>query len=308
LKGAIICATGIGDGVIFSLLAHHLHTLGYEVTLFGNPCLLEIQPWFPSFTYKPLPSTEAEMEKILSSYDRIFVENDNSFRSAYFLSHRNENVSFIFPSYKESKHGLLHPNDTIFPSDVSMVEGLKKIIFSLSPKAKISTSFQVPSPLCYRKEKKRIVIHPTSQAVIRNWTKEKFLLLGKKLQKKGFYIAFVMSPKERVDWLDVPFLVPIFSTLYDLASYIYESGFFIGNNSGIGHLASLLQIPTLTLGGKKETLIRWKPDFFMNRLIYPYSWIPNFKHFRLREDHWQKWISPNRVIREFTKLQTQLQD
>ncbi|MEI6242869.1 MAG: glycosyltransferase family 9 protein [Chlamydiota bacterium] len=299
LKGAVVCSSGIGDGLLFSLLGYHLQKKGFITTVFASPLLKDLQPFFPFFSFIPLPQTPQEIEKIYSSFDRIFIENDNSFRSHFFQKNRKEGVSILFPSYQESKHGILHPNDVVFSSSQSIVSNLEEVAFRFFGVHEKSNGMKMPSHLSYRKENKRVVIHPTSGDPRWSWAKEKYLSLAHQLEKKGFSVVFSLSPSERSSWLDVPFSVPLFPTLQELAVFLYESGYFIGNDSGIGHLASSLGIPTLTIGAKWENLVLWRPDFYVNHLICPPSWIPNIKKLRWRDRYWQKWISPRRVFREF---------
>ena len=60
---------------------------------------------------------------------------------------------------------------------------------------------------------------------------------------------------------------PIFSSLEELTSFLYESAFFIGNDSGPGHVASALNIPTLTIGQTKDLIDNsfelWTNDFYL---------------------------------------------
>ncbi len=46
-KVAIICANGLGDGLIYMVLAHNLQKAGYSVTTFSSP-LVGLKEWFPS--------------------------------------------------------------------------------------------------------------------------------------------------------------------------------------------------------------------------------------------------------------------
>ena len=90
--------------------------------------------------------------------------------------------------------------------------------------------------------------------------------------------------------------------LDELAAFLYESGYLIGNDSGLGHLASALGIPTLTFCRRKTWANMWAPSFHKNIVLTPYSWIPNISGFRLRDKQWKRFISVGRAIRAFNKL------
>jgi ADP-heptose:LPS heptosyltransferase len=79
----------------------------------------------------------------------------------------------------------------------------------------------------------------------------------------------------------------------------------IGNESGLSHLASSLNVPTLVIAGLKKRILQWQPGWGAGRIIYPPSWVPNMKGLRLRDHYWQKFITPYKVEREFAKLTAQ---
>ena len=95
---------------------------------------------------------------------------------------------------------------------------------------------------------------------------------------------------------------PQFLNLSDLAGFIYESGWMIGNDSGIGHLASCLGIKTLTIARNHKTSSFWRPSWSMGIVVHPPIWIPNIKGIRWRDKQWQKWISVGQAVRAFKHL------
>jgi ADP-heptose:LPS heptosyltransferase len=96
--------------------------------------------------------------------------------------------------------------------------------------------------------------------------------------------------------------MPFFPSLNLLAHFIYESGYLIGNDSGLGHLASALGIPTLTLCRRKAWANMWAPSFSKGVVVTPQSWIPNIRGLRLRDRYWKKFISVSMAERAFEKL------
>ena len=98
------------------------------------------------------------------------------------------------------------------------------------------------------------------------------------------------------------FEVHAFPSLDFLARYVYESGYLIGNDSGLGHLASALGIPTLIFCRRKTWANMWAPSFHRGVVVTPSSWIPNIRGFRLRDRHWKKFISVRMARRAFERL------
>jgi ADP-heptose:LPS heptosyltransferase len=128
------------------------------------------------------------------------------------------------------------------------------------------------------------------------------------LKEEGYEPVFIPGgPKERENWKDVEklgFQIAGFANLDLLAAFLYESGYLIGNDSGLGHLASALGIPTLTFCRRKTWANMWAPSFHKGEVVTPGSWIPNIRGFRLRDRHWKKFITVGMARRAFERLST----
>ena len=81
---------------------------------------------------------------------------------------------------------------------------------------------------------RRIAIHPGAGNKVREWPLERFAQLAENLTRDGW----------EVRWLD-----PKSRDLAHLIQSLDECDRFIGNDSGPGHLAALLGIPTFTIFG-----------------------------------------------------------
>jgi ADP-heptose:LPS heptosyltransferase len=128
-----------------------------------------------------------------------------------------------------------------------------------------------------------------------------FLALSESLKKDGYEPVFIFTEQERKEY-HIDFETPQFSSLGDLAAYVAESGYMIGNDSGIGHLASCLGLPTLTLCRSQLTADFWRPAWSPGRVLTPSPYIPNLKGLRWRDRHWKKWISVRRAAKAFKTL------
>ena len=97
---------------------------------------------------------------------------------------------------------------------------------------------------------------------------------------------------------------PHFKSLKEVAAFLYESGYLIGNDSGLGHLASNLNIPTLTISGNPKRVRLWRPDWALNHVVTIPFPLPNFKgiRMRVRENFWQHFIPVARTLKAFRKL------
>ena len=99
---------------------------------------------------------------------------------------------------------------------------------------------------------------------------------------------------------------PLFANLSELAVFVCESGYMVGNDSGIGHLASNFGLPTLTICRSYQNALFWRPAWTIGEVITPSPWIPNLKGLRWRDRHWKKWISVNKALKGFHRLEREV--
>nr|WP_276199677.1 glycosyltransferase family 9 protein [Rubritalea marina] len=152
----------------------------------------------------------------------------------------------------------------------------------------------------YRKSSMRVAIHPTSSDIAKNWSPHKYLQLAEKLEHIGMQPHFVLSPTEQKFWKEVcdcRFPTPDLS-IPELAKFLYESGYFIGSDSGPGHLASMLGVPTLTIFPRKRSNYQWRPGFAKNVIAAPASRLSLGK----ARYHRRSLLSADRVMQYFMHL------
>lgn len=297
---AVICATGIGDALILSIASHHLRTLGHEVTTFSRH-LPSFGRWLEPGGYLPLP---ADWASVLTSFDAIVLQHENSLIARQIVSLRasGQKVYVLYTNYLYTKHGaLLDGLDYPYNHTETMVDNTCQAMSKLFGGAVTMHNGLFPPPyLVHRKYDRRILIHPTSGSAARNWPREKFIKLAKKIKQLSYHPTFIVSPEEQQDWNSED--APVLTTLEDLASLIYESGGFIGNDSGPGHLASYLSIPHLIISGQANHMQLWRPGWHRGEIVLPPRWVPNFKGFRIRENKWKYFISTNDVLKRFRSM------
>lgn len=306
MKAAVICSQGMGDALLMMVASHCLFLKGYTVTTYQDT-IHQLHSWFPGHHFKKRPSLHA-LEEELSSYDKIILQNDNSSLSNAIIDlykfGRLPNLSVFYSSYEEKKHARLTSLDRVFDRSHTMVDNIAEAIASILQCPQVSKNNGLVIPCAFKKNRypKRVLIHPTSSTPLRSWCPHKFIKVAQNLVQAGYEVAFCVSPSERPEWFLLVkdrFLLPLFLTLHELAGFIYESSFLIGNESGTAHLASNLQIPTLLVASSQKQTNLWRPGWFTTKMITPCGFIPNFKGLRLREKKWQAFISTRRVIKAF---------
>ncbi len=274
-KIKILPCKGIGDALLMLIAAERLHSAGYDVTTI-HPKLPELQNWFPHL--------KLGTEWAFSDDEWIIVENDNSERVNALKKEQRDRVSIFYPTYLASKHGPLSPLDRVFDANKPMAENIATSIASLLEIEKSKENgITAPSHLTHRLHRQRVLIHHTSSLEDKNWLQEKFQEVAQGLKRRGYEIVFV----------------PEFPSLDDLAGYVYQSGYVIGNDSLVGHLASNLQIPTLIIADKEDRMKLWRPGWLEGSVVTLAPWIPSWKFF---EKNWKYFISSGRVLRAFDDL------
>lgn len=306
-KVAIICAQGLGDALLMMIVAHQFKCFGYyEPTVFHNYAE-ELTSLFKGASILPYPSLD-QLEEALAPFELVIIENDHSKRAYHLFELREakklHNLTFFFPTPSPK----FQEGDFLFDPRLPIASNICRACQTVlqMQNATKKNGIHIPKGT-YRRFAKRIVIHPTSNDPKRNWLPSQFLALAYRLQKEGYCIGFSVSLSERADWLYVEkegFELPSFYNLSEVTSYLYESGFFIGNDSGIGHLASNLGIPTLTISGNPKRVRLWRPDWHMGHIVTLPFPLPNFKglYLPLRENFWQHFISVSRTLKAFHKL------
>ncbi|HLB52824.1 MAG TPA: glycosyltransferase family 9 protein [Chlamydiales bacterium] len=291
MKIAILCASGIGDCLLFSTLGMQLEKMGWDVTLYSDHGQ-SFGSWLSPLTFLPQPTLD-EIPNLASHFDTLFLQHDNSLK-AKAVEKLIPPLYRFFGSHKLEKHGPIQKEkDYVCQPQVSMVENLFRSAHKFfGPECTPISHLLPPKGVIYRRFPKRIAIHPTASSLQKCWPKEKFFKLKEILEEKGFNPSFIVSPKEQKEWPSSPH----FPTLEDLASYLYESGGLIGNDSGPGHLASLLRLPHLILGGDGLQMPLWRPGWHLGELMIPPPFLMRLKALR---KYWHKFLKPEKVATKF---------
>ncbi|MCI0381695.1 MAG: hypothetical protein L0207_01395 [Chlamydiae bacterium] len=291
---AVVSCLGLGDGLLALVLSHNLATNGFEVVTF-HPFLNQLQPWFPHLPIHFFPY-EKEEEKFLPVFDYFFFIYDKKMdKWIKKCLEIHPDKTYVLNPIATYNQDYPFWNHGCFDGRLSFVENIeifcrKKLNLKKTTK---SNGIIIPEQISPFRHEKRIVIHPTSSRETKNWSKEKFLKLSHLLNKEGFETAFILQDKERGEFPGV--FAPQFSNLSEIAAFVAESKVMIGNDSGIGHLASCLGLFTMTICRHWKIAEFWKPSWSYGEVVTPPTWLPNLKGLRLRDKHWQKFISVERV-------------
>lgn len=110
-----------------------------------------------------------------------------------------------------------------------------------------------------------VVIHPGGGSPSKCWPLPKFIELARELKSTGRTVRFVIGEVEQDRWpaADIAALrnvadVENLSSLTDLLDRLKQASAFVGNDSGPGHLAGVLGVPTVSVFGQTDPTC-WRP-------------------------------------------------
>ena len=321
---AVVPSLGLGDSLIYVLIASNLARAGFRVTMVSNH-LAHLAGWLPQLEIIPFPDSGAA-QSLHEFYDVVISDCGGIIANlpqtpewlarhfvfvgtlrvdpAYVANH----VERITASSGLQKARVLQKIAScagrlrvLDDDSVTMVE--QAVAFCRTklglPEASAQIGFSVPAQLSPRRHSNRVVLHATSYNKKKNWSHNKYLSLARRLKSLGYEPEFVLSPKERAQWaplFEEEFPVPFLADAEELAAYLYESGYVIGNDSGIGHLASAMGVPVLTIYRKTRDGFCWRPGWGDNLVVRPGFSIGAAKRF------WSWFLSVRRVERAFLAL------
>ncbi len=127
--------------------------------------------------------------------------------------------------------------------------------FTLLPEQK-----ETPPPC----DRLKILIHPGSGSKRKNWGSSNFIKIFEKIESLGMNPEIILGPAEHnlsgifVRSLPAGSKIHMLTDLLNLMTMLKQSGGFIGNDSGISHLAAFTGIPTVVIFGPSSPK-RWKP-------------------------------------------------
>ncbi len=217
-------------------LAFHLHMFD---TCFPLESAMSASIWSdPS-------DADTRVRHLLASYDLILVfsfsrQLEDTIRKI------SQGTVFRIPP-RPPVHQRIHVTQFIW--DQLAVYGLLqagKFVFQDKKREKVYSS-------------KRILIHPGSGSPRKNWHLDRFISVYESLKSEGMDAEFIIGPAE--DFLAKKLgnrPAHCASDLTAVSEMMKNAAGFIGNDSGLSHLAGFLGLPVSVIFGPSDP-IRWKP-------------------------------------------------
>ncbi|WP_109480818.1 glycosyltransferase family 9 protein [Paraburkholderia sp. C35] len=288
LNVAVITSPALGDSLLLMTVARNLHLSGRTVTVFSEQ-MRALREWFPGIDIRPAPC-EDETDAQLRAFDTVIQ------------LHANRPVMNVAQRHP---HAMVLEHLCRVRSTQALAGRLAQFCresLQLSH-AETANGLTAPAGLIHRRHRMRVAIHPGASTPDKRWLAARFVRLALALKAKGFDPHFIVTDEERAGWEHVQkhgIGLPRLGTLDNVAAFLVESGWFIGNDSGIGHLASCLRIPTLSLFMRNGIARTWRPGWGVGKVLVGGTWLPTG---RLKERCWKYALSVRQVLRAFEQLQ-----
>jgi ADP-heptose:LPS heptosyltransferase len=96
-----------------------------------------------------------------------------------------------------------------------------------------------------------VLIHSGAAQPTRIWPLERFQALAVQLRQNHYTVQIICDSAQREWWTSHGENVRVPLNIFELMAQIDSAGIFMGNDSGPGHLAAIMGVPTFTLFGNQ---------------------------------------------------------
>ena len=276
---AIVPAPALGDGILGMVLAHNARRAGRDVFVLHR-ALVELRAWYP---WARIEAPPANGLGAACEADALFVGDP---------ARADDAASFAGPCLVFGKQH--------WHRDAPYLESLR---------AACAPAFDLPgwddgpglvAPTPRTVVARRVVLHPTSANPAKDWSPGRWQRLAQLLAARGWDPVFLVAPEQETRWRalagDVPVAVP--GALGAVAAWLQDAAGCIATDSGIGHLASALGVPTLAVFRKASAARFWAPAWPPVGTVAPCWRLPGGGGHRF----WRAFLRPARVLAAFEAL------
>jgi hypothetical protein len=252
----------IGDTLISMVVVHNLVRHGYAVTVYSRHAHA-LRDWFPGFEIRPAVAP-ADARSILGAHGVVLHAYAADVVGDTRQWHPNAWVMDEWPAYRQVKPMI----------DIQL--DLCREDFGLTQLSR-DNGLRVPGNVPAQVESHRAVIHPGASDAHKQWLPARFVRLARALAARGYAVSFVVPPHERHAWQWIGrygFELKSCATLDELAGWLLRAGVFIGNDSGIAHLASNVGVPAVSLAMRPSIAKRWSPGWSPSLTLVPLPLLP----------------------------------
>lgn len=293
---AIVPWGRLGDGVIFLILAENFRRAGYRVSYYSN-AVYQMRHWLPQLEILPAPIPD-QRHDLVAQHDIVINDICSPLVAGLSEQERAELASktVSISTVDALPEHLRSPGATDGADSLLLRQpGLRKVLSSggvirgektgnrsmvdyaveyCRDRCGLSDSCSYialtpPAGIQHRCHSRRVAILPTTDAK-KEYSPEKFIKVARELRRQDCDPHFIVLPEQVQKWraLAAPYPVHSFTSIDELATFIYESGVTLSNDSGGGHLASMLGVPTVTIY-RKQGYFEYRPGWGQGVVVRP---------------------------------------
>lgn len=285
IRVAVVPPRALGDATLYLRLAWLFHREGAVVDFFSD-ILHPARAFFDWLQIEPLepgglPSLAARHDLVISHFNHLPVEitareHCLALRNIAFVTAKKlpQSLALQGREVMVGEHCFQGASTALCldtKAGLSMVQWIDRYaqaVFGIAPDdcASMLTAVEAAAPAS-----ERVVIFPTTPHASKNYSMGGFRRLAQRLARRGWRVEFVCLPREvvAVQARFPGFPVYSFADTKGLISHLLGAACVISNDSGGGHLASLLGLRTFTITRKHERFV-WRPGFnAQNRVLTP---------------------------------------
>jgi hypothetical protein len=314
IKVAVVSCSALGDTTLFLRLAWRLQAAGAQVTLVSSS-LYTAREYLPNLEI--VGDARPNIVRLAGQHDLVICyidwlilasregEDLLSLENVAYLSGKKlpqqfrldqRNVTVTCQLLKHA-HNVICRDPKAGKTMVQWIDLYAEEVLGLDLSTPIA-GLQTPSRGACDVER-RVAIFPTTPHASKNFSASGFRRLARHLVARGWQVEFVGVPAEQ-QALKAQYPghhVHAFSDLKGLIDFLLTCTVVISNDSGGGHLGSLLGLQTFTIT-RRRTDFTWRPGFNeLNSVINP---VLSFKW--LGKTVWRPFIPLRRIINALPNL------
>ncbi len=307
LTVAVVPPKALGDVTLYLHLAWQFHQAGARVCFFSNP-LFSAREFF---SWLQLESSDApDLLQLSGEYDLVIayftqLPEDSGERER--CLERN-NIAYV-TAKKLPRNIPLEGRDVVVAGQpfkaasmpfcrqsragLSMREWIDRYVTTVYG-IPVTDSLDMVCPSLRREPDNRILIFPTSPHSKKNYSINGFRRLAQSLRKHGWQVEFIGLPREEDELKGyfAGFPVLTFADIRALMVHMAGATAVIANDSGGGHLGSMMGLRTFTIARRYENFV-WRPGFNAKGMVLA----PRFRFKWLNGDYiWRPFVPVGRIV------------
>lgn len=280
LSVTLIPGIGLGDALFFVPTLFELLELGYHVKIFSSALKQFLS--LPG-SHEILPTLDYDQKERmrevagLNPNSFIFIQNDSPATCLL----KDYPKSFLVG--KKRYEGLAQASQ--------IAADIRKVLpTSTLSQEKLEEYLHLDKG---RKRLKIVAIHPFSSHENKNWPLRQFIEVAKGLCYKGYQPIFCLGPNEEkfLYTLQKHFTVWSCLPLNELLQNLSRVSLLLGTDSGLGHMASLVGTPTVSIFPSLRHGLLWHPAWSPSRIVSPLISLPGF----LKKRVWKFFVTSYQV-------------